>query len=89
MGCKFQEKCGGCCFRDLTIEQYREKKFKHFKDILTLGLGIKEKIFDEPCFISDGTRRRASFTFEYKISLTKNCCLPIVVLKVYISFLFE
>lgn len=66
MGCKFQEKCGGCCFRDLTIEQYREKKFKHFKDILTLGLGIKEKIFDEPCFISDGTRRRASFTFEYK-----------------------
>ncbi len=66
MGCKFQEKCGGCCFRDLTIEQYREKKYKQFKEILKVGLGITDETFDEPSFIFDGTRRRASFAFEYK-----------------------
>lgn len=66
MGCKFIEKCGGCCFRNLSKQNYQELKINKFKSILNAELHLEDDVFENPVFIDDGTRRRASFTFEYK-----------------------
>ena len=68
MGCQYQEKCGGCCFRELNEAQYQEYKINKIKEILNAGLPSQDYIFEKPVFINDGTRRRASFSFEYKKS---------------------
>ncbi len=68
MKCKYFEKCGGCCFRDLDEKQYRELKFNKFKNILNTGLVSSDYTIEESVFVSDASRRRASFTFEYKKS---------------------
>lgn len=66
MGCKYQENCGGCCFRNLSKQNYQELKINKFKSILNAELHLEDDVFENPVFIDDGTRRRASFAFEYK-----------------------
>ena len=68
MDCKYFEKCGGCCFRDLDEKQYQELKINKLKNILNAGLDVSDYTLEESVFIGDATRRRASFTFEYKKS---------------------
>ena len=66
MGCEYQKNCGGCCFRHLTECEYQKNKISKFKSILNAGLNLPDDVFEEPVFIADGTRRRASFAFQYK-----------------------
>lgn len=68
MECKFFERCGGCCFRHLDDKQYRELKISKIKNILDAGFVTSDYVLEESVFIGDATRRRASFTFEYKNS---------------------
>ena len=69
MGCEWIKNCGGCRFRDLTLEQYRDYKINKFRETIKNGLKISDDVFDPPVFIQDGTRRRSSFAFEYKKSV--------------------
>ncbi|MBQ8869783.1 MAG: class I SAM-dependent RNA methyltransferase [Alphaproteobacteria bacterium] len=68
MECNLKEKCGGCCYRHMSNAEYQELKDGRFKNFLQKQLGVSEYVFNESIFIDDGTRRRASFTFEYKKS---------------------
>jgi len=56
--------CGGCSFRKMKEQEYRQQKENDFKH--TIGL-IKNAnpIFDDPVFIEDGLRRRADMDFCY------------------------
>lgn len=62
--------CGGCLFRKMKTEEYRNEKEKNFKQ--TIGL-IKnaEPVFDEPVFIDDGSRRRADMEFNFSKKVLK------------------
>lgn len=68
MECKFFEKCGGCCFRNLDEKKYQELKINKLKNILNAGIISSDYVLEDSIFIGDSTRRRASFTFEYKKS---------------------
>lgn len=75
MGCAYLPNCGGCCFRDLTLEQYRQEKEQRVRNILAKGLVDKEFLWEEPIFLDDGSRRRAALAFSYsrkKITLGFN-----------------
>lgn len=65
MQCSYHSVCGGCPCRNLSDSEYRELKLSHFKQTLQ---HIHQNIINEglPRFIADGTRRRASFTFQFK-----------------------
>ena len=65
MNCEIFDLCGGCAFRHKAKEQYRLEKFENFKKIISSIYDKNIKIND-PVFISDGCRRRATFAFEYK-----------------------
>ncbi|MBO5038694.1 MAG: class I SAM-dependent RNA methyltransferase [Alphaproteobacteria bacterium] len=56
------QSCGGCVFRTLEKQAYRQKKESDFKQ--TIGL-IKNAspLIDAPVFIDDGLRRRADMAF--------------------------
>jgi len=58
------QKCGGCIFRSLSRETYRQNKEDDFRH--TLGL-IKQAnpLYDDSIFIDDGLRRRADLSFKY------------------------
>lgn len=62
MECKFSSVCGGCCFRDLSLIDYQQSKVDQVRNVLKQ---VKSDGFDfeEPVFISDGCRRRASLAF--------------------------
>ncbi|MBQ7285801.1 MAG: class I SAM-dependent RNA methyltransferase [Alphaproteobacteria bacterium] len=63
MHCKVAENCGGCVYRSLSQEIYRQQKTENFKKILTpLGKNFSLSV---PIFIDDSTRRRAALTFRY------------------------
>lgn len=66
--------CGGCVYRGLGLEQYRENELAEFnKTIQTIKGG--NPLFDEPVFVDDGKRRRADLEFSYvskKLSLGFN-----------------
>ena len=66
MGCEANQTCGGCLLRHLSLEEYRTQKLKSAYDVLEQNLGSLEGILDEPVFISDGLRRRATFGFKYQ-----------------------
>ena len=66
MGCIYQQKCGGCLYRDMEEESYRNFKSGKIKKLLEQELGITDNQWEDPVFIADGFRRRASFTFSYK-----------------------
>lgn len=59
------ETCGGCNYRNLDVASYRKLKTENFNKTLEK---IKKSDFkvNPPIFISDGTRRRATFAFEYR-----------------------
>ena len=62
MSCSFSSICGGCSFRDLTLQEYRQQKVKQVQNVLQL-ITRRNFSFSEPIFAADGTRRRAAFTF--------------------------
>lgn len=59
------QNCGGCVFRTMEKQAYRQKKENDFKQ--TIGL-IKNTSpsFDSSIFIDDGLRRRADIGFSYQ-----------------------
>ncbi len=65
MTCALEERCGGCCYRQMTPEAYREMKEKKVRDILVAGLGENCGHWQPPIFLPDGTRRRAAMAFAY------------------------
>ena len=66
MGCSYQQKCGGCIYRDMEEKTYQDFKAGKIKILLAQELNLTEKQWAEPIFIKDGYRRRASFTFLFK-----------------------
>lgn len=66
MNCEYQNECGGCCLRHLTIEEYQQYKENKVKDILNKGLQVSDYEWEKPCFLPDGTRRRAALAFAYR-----------------------
>lgn len=63
--CPYQQTCGGCPYRDLSLEDYRNLKTAHFAR--TIAQIRQENIkTGEPVFIADGTRRRAELTFLWQ-----------------------
>ncbi len=62
MECKFCNVCGGCCFRDLSLIDYQQKKVEQVRSILK-QINQDNINFNEPVFVSDGCRRRASLAF--------------------------
>lgn len=63
MSCVYSEICGGCSFRHLTLEQYRQEKFAAFQAIIN-KIKQPEISFAAPIFIADQSRRRASLAFR-------------------------
>ena len=58
------EICGGCIFRSMAEDEYRQLKINDF--VHTLGQVAKATPHqDEPIFIKDGQRRRADMAFLY------------------------
>lgn len=65
MTCKYNDKCGGCPYRNLQEQEYRNKKFEHFCKQIAQIKQNNIKI-SSPIFIADGTRRRTEMTFSYQ-----------------------
>ena len=63
MSCPKFEACGGCRYRDMRYDNYCQLKQKHFIDTLSPIISPRCKI-NQPLFIPDKTRRRASLAFE-------------------------
>ncbi|MBO5441248.1 MAG: hypothetical protein J6A09_01610, partial [Alphaproteobacteria bacterium] len=56
------QNCGGCVFRTLEKQAYRQKKENDFKQ--TIGqIKNASPLIDAPVFIDDGLRRRADMAF--------------------------
>lgn len=64
MDCPLENICGGCAFRHLGEETYRALKVKNFEQVIR-GINNGSYKINPPVFISDGSRRRASFAFRY------------------------
>ncbi len=60
--CPYTAICGGCTQRDAGEETYRRQKTATVQKILQ-GLTEKSYVFEEPTFIPDGCRRRATMAF--------------------------
>lgn len=52
--------------RELDLETYRRQKEIKVKSFLKEKLKIPEEVWQPPLFMSDGSRRRAAFAFEFK-----------------------
>lgn len=65
MSCPYQNICGGCPLRAMDFEQYRQYKEANFKQ-LTSAIMQQEVPLGKALFISDGERRRAELTFQYR-----------------------
>lgn len=65
MTCKFMDICGGCAYRQIDEATYRNDKLAKVKQIVG-AVHQDTIIWNEPIFIADGTRRRASFAFQYR-----------------------
>jgi len=64
MKCPKAEICGGCPLRNQELSNYRQEKFAKVSAILS---SLPQPLpWGESFFIPDGTRRRASLTFNYK-----------------------
>ncbi len=65
MNCPYQNICGGCPLRTMPTSEYKQYKTDRFNRIASAI--IQEHIdFGAPIFISDGCRRRAEMTFQFK-----------------------
>lgn len=58
------QQCGGCVFRGINEEQYRNDKITDFQKTIAL-IKNSTPVFDAPVFIKDGMRRRADMAFRY------------------------
>ena len=65
MSCPYQNICGGCPLRTMSIEKYRQYKIERFEHIAAV-VAQNEIAFGTPVFVADGCRRRAEMTFQYK-----------------------
>ena len=65
MSCNLRKICGGCPHRDMDEQSYRQMKEKKFLAVIQKLNSKKHKICPS-IFIKDGSRRRATFAFEYK-----------------------
>ena len=65
MECKYQKICGGCPLRQAKQEEYRAHKISVFENVIRAVVD-KKVIIGNPVFISDGQRRRAEMTFQYR-----------------------
>lgn len=63
--CPLVAKCGGCPWRHLPLDVYRQQKEKKIKNILQ-NIRTSPLPFEQTTFIGDQTRRRATFAFEIK-----------------------
>lgn len=63
MGCRYHPECGGCCFRDKPEAEYRIFKAEKVRYILDSALGQETYIWNNPIFLADGQRRRATLAF--------------------------
>lgn len=65
MSCLYQNICGGCPLRSMSVEDYRQYKIERFERIA--GVIRQESIrFGAPMFVPDGCRRRMEMTFIFK-----------------------
>ncbi len=62
MSCKFGKICGGCRFRDLSLIDYQQHKVEQVRNVLQ-QLCADNFVFEQPLFMQDGCRRRASLAF--------------------------
>jgi len=65
MNCVYQKNCGGCPFRNMSMDEYRLQKNASFVRILQ-QIRQEQINFGAPVFIDDGSRRRAELAFSYK-----------------------
>ena len=63
MDCKAASVCGGCRYRDMKYVDYCALKQKHFLDIVSPLISEGCRV-NQPIFIADSSRRRASLAFE-------------------------
>ncbi len=66
MGCTFHQNCGGCVYRNLSLEDYRLQKEQSVRIMLEEKLGDLSQAWQSPVFLKDGLRRRCAFAFEMK-----------------------
>ncbi len=64
MQCVYADKCGGCPYRHMSDDEYREFKQNNLTKLLK-HLHSPAKNIGSPLFIGDGQRRRAAMSFEY------------------------
>lgn len=64
MDCNLAGICGGCALRGMPPEEYRQYKISCVKQALQ-SITRQDFSYDEPVFIADGGRRRASLAFRY------------------------
>ena len=62
--CGLENICGGCPLRHLSQEEYRRTKIEKIKSVLQ-GIQTPTLSLEEPVFIGDNTRRRATFAFSF------------------------
>ncbi len=60
MTCSFKNICGGCQYKSSDKKSYQAEKIAAFKNIIK-DLGF---IIDEPYFVDEGSRRRATFAYS-------------------------
>ena len=65
MECLVEKSCGGCKYRSMQEDAYRVQKIEKIKRLLAL-LNEESFVMNEPVFVPDGRRRRATFAFEIK-----------------------
>lgn len=65
MSCDQYNICGGCQYRDMSFEDYVQKKIQTFNKIIA-KINQPQINQGSPIFIPDGQRRRASLSFEYR-----------------------
>ena len=62
--CGVENLCGGCPLRHLSEEEYQRTKAEKINTILK-GIKLETLPLSQPIFIGDGTRRRATFAFNF------------------------
>lgn len=65
MTCPYQQNCGGCPFRNMQQEEYRQMKINNLQQTIK-KINQANITLGEPVFIPDGNRRRAELAFCMK-----------------------
>ncbi len=62
--CGVENLCGGCPLRHLSKAEYQRTKAEKINAVLK-GIKLENLPLSQPLFIGDGTRRRATFAFNF------------------------